>query len=81
MARTVNLYFDGVEEICTQEEDRNGEYLFVAPSGHFVKFPKDGDLNEMVAAHNEVNNKEVEIIPDVEYGEVVTHDADGNPVK
>jgi len=81
MEKEVEIMFDGVLKPCKLEDDRNGEYLFVADDGRFVKFPVGGDLDDMIAAHNKANESEVEIIPDVEYGEVITFDAEGNEVK
>ncbi len=72
--------FDGILQDTRQEDDRNGEHLFVADDGKFVKFPKDGDLDEMVAAYNKANEEEPEVIPDVVYGETITSDKDGNVV-
>lgn len=78
---TVDLMFDGVLKTCVRQEDRNGEHLFVADDGRFVKFPADADLVKSIALHNEVNSDKVEIIPDVEYGEVITFDSKGEEIK
>src|SRR5690348_8720404 len=80
MAEKEELYFDGVAVECERQPDRNGEHLFVATdgSGRFVKFAEDVDLNEAIARYNELNSKEVEVIEDVKYGDVITHDKDGN---
>ena len=72
MENKIELMFDGVLKECVQKEDRNGEYLFEAEDGSFVKFPSEGNLNEMIEAHNEANKEKVEVIPDVVYGEVET---------
>jgi hypothetical protein len=80
----VKLMFDGKLVDCHAEEDRFGrDYLFVTDdgSGRFAKFSKEENLQEAIDKHNEVNGEEVEIIPDVEYGEVTTFDAEGNEVK
>lgn len=82
---TVELYFDGVLKECKLEDDRNGEYLFVAEDGSFVKFPskyEDGDsLEKAIERYNKANDNIPDIIPDVEYGEVITFDSEGNEVK
>lgn len=77
----VKLFFDGVEYECTREEDRNGEHLYVAPNGRFVKFAKDADLDEAIKLHNEANKDEVEIIEEITYDNVITFDKDGNEIK
>jgi hypothetical protein len=81
MAKTVELYFDGIKYTCEQQEDRNGEYLFVAENGRFAKFPADADLDEAVKLHNEANNQEVEIVEEKVYENVITFDKDGNEIK
>lgn len=81
MEETIEVYFDGVLVECHREEDRNGEYLFVAENGRFVKFPADADLDEAIERHNKANDKVPEVIEDVVYGEVTTFDADGKEVK
>ena len=78
---TVQLMFDGVMYTCKREEDRNGEYLFVAENGRFAKFPKDANLEEAIALHNEANSEELEKIEPVTYGEVIHFDKDGNEVE
>ena len=80
MEEIVELYFDGVLKECRREEDRNGEHLFVADDGRFVKFPATGSLEEMIAKHNKANDNVPDIIPDVEYGEVITFDKDGKEI-
>lgn len=82
---TLDLYFDGVLKTCAKKEDRNGEHLYVAEDGSFVKFPieyaEDDSLEAAVERYNKANDNVPDIIPDVEYGDVITHDKDGNPVK
>lgn len=81
MNETAELMIDGILTECVREDDRNGEHLFVAPSGRFVKFPADVDLEEAIESHNEVNKHIIEPTFDVEYGEVTTFDKDGEEVK
>lgn len=78
---TVELYFDGNPVQCERQDDRNGEHLFVAPNGRFVKFAADVNLDEAVARHNEFNSKKVEKVKDVVYGEVTTFDKDGKVLR
>jgi hypothetical protein len=59
---TVDLMFDGVKKACKLQSDRNGDFLFVAEDGSFVKFPKDSDLNEVIANYNEANSRKVRVI-------------------
>lgn len=63
---------------CTVTIDRNNEYLCEADNGRFAKFPSDANLEEAVAKHNEANSTIPVVIPDVEYGKVITFDEDGN---
>lgn len=68
MESTVKIIFDGEEKTCKVTVDRNGEYLCESEDGRFVKFPAEVDLTEAIAAHNEVNNVEVEYaMPDDVY--------------
>lgn len=68
----VTLMFDGVAKVCSLQEDRNGEFLFVAEDGSFVKFPADCNIEDEINAYNEVNSKKVELNLPVQYGEVIT---------
>jgi hypothetical protein len=77
---TVKLMFDGIEKECTISIDRNGEYLCEAEDGSFAKFLVTETFEEDVAAYNEANSKEVEIIPEIIYENVVYRDADGNEI-
>lgn len=70
MAETVELYFDGILKTCTITEDSNGEYVCESEDGNFTKFPKGSDFDAEVERYNAANDKEVEVIPDVVYGEV-----------
>ena len=58
----ITLYFDGVGKECQLKPSKNGEYLFEAEDGSFVKFPKDADLEKAIDKYNESNKKEVELI-------------------
>lgn len=81
MATTIELYFDGKSESCAVTTDANGEYLCTAPSGRFAKFPAGADLKKAAARHNAANSQEVEIIPGDVFGETITFDKNGDPVK
>jgi hypothetical protein len=70
MPETRELMVDGQMKQFTRQPDRNGEYLYVAEDGRFVKFPKDVNIEEAIARHNEVNSKPVELVEDVTYGRV-----------
>lgn len=57
---TVELYFDGIAKQCERKADRNGEVLFEAEDGSFVKFPSIENLEEMIEAHNSANQHPVQ---------------------
>jgi hypothetical protein len=85
---TLDLYFDGVLKTCTKKDDPKAqlkEHLYVAEDDSFVKFPdeyaEDDSFEAAVERYNKANDNVPEIIPDVVYGEVITHDSEGNPVK
>ena len=75
------VMFDGIEKICKVTKDRNGEWLCEAEDGDFTKFPSEGDLEEMIYRHNLANSKEVEIIPEIIYDDVITFDSEGKEIK
>lgn len=85
MEKELDLYFDGVLKTCYKKEDRNGEYLYEAEDGSFVKFPSsyaEGDSFEAaVERYNRANGSIPEIIPDVTYGQVTVFDKEGNEIK
>lgn len=88
MEDKLDLYFDGVLKTCTKQDDPKAqikEHLYVAEDGSFVKFPVEYDegdsFEDAVKRYNEANDDEPEIIPDVQYGDVITHDKDGNPIQ
>ena len=75
MENIVKLYIDGELVDFKQEKDKfNDDYLFVAENGRFVKFPKEGNLEEMINNYNEANKKQVKLEPEVTYGEVETNE-------
>ena len=76
MKTQVDLMFDGLLKTCKISRDRNGELLCEAEDGQFVKFPGKGDFDAMVEAYNKENDKPVEAIADVVYGEVTTFTED-----
>lgn len=82
MKNKVELYFDGKLVECEQRDDRNDEFLFVATDGseRFIKFAADVDLDETIKRYNKLNSKEVEIIKDAVYGDVITHGKNGEVV-
>lgn len=72
MAEIRELMVDGQPTKFTRQADRNGEYLYVAEDGRFVKFPKEVNIEEAIARYNEANSNQVEIVQDVTYGRVET---------
>lgn len=71
MEQTYELYFDGILKECTLKNGRNGDRVLESEDGFFLIVPKDVDIEERIMAHNDVNGVEVEVVHDVEYGEVV----------
>lgn len=55
MAQKATLMFDGEPVTCVFGKDANGEFVFTAEDGRFVKFPADCDLEKAVDAYNEAN--------------------------
>lgn len=87
LPETLDLYFDGVKRTCTltpNPKNQRNEPLYVADNGRFVTFPAEyaeGDsFEQAVERHNDSNSTPVEIVEDVTYGEVTTHDKDGNVI-
>lgn len=75
------IMFEGVLKECECVIDRNGEYLCRAEDGDFAKFSKEGDLDELIEAHNDANSVVPEIIPEVVYGNQIHFDTEGNEIK
>lgn len=55
-SKTVKLMFDGVEDECLVQTDRNGEIVCHTRDGRFVKFANDIDLKAAIKDHNKANS-------------------------
>lgn len=55
MAQQAEIMFDGKPVVCALGVDDNGEYVFTAEDGRFVKFPASCDLEKAVYEYNKAN--------------------------
>ena len=78
--KTVKLLFDGKEQECLVQTDRNGEIACTARDGRFVKFAKGANFQAAVKRHNK-NNAEVPEPPGTQEANAAELEAWLNPKK